>query len=89
MTGFRQLAARPRGRAMTASRRRRATDGPGSGAAKLSADPVVGFKDLPLNTTEWCCKSKGIGLVKALRTEPANATLLAGGPMTLELTEWQ
>ena len=28
------------------------------------------------------------GLVKELRAEPANATLLAGGTLTLELTEW-
>jgi len=79
---------RPWCSARWASRRRSAADGPGSGAAKWFADPVVGFKDLPLNTTEWYFKGKGIGLVKALRTEPANATLLAGGTMTLELTEW-
>ena len=50
------------------------------------ADPVVGFKDMPLTTTEWYCK--GVGLVKLERTEPANSTFLAGGKTTLELLEW-
>jgi len=35
----------------------------------------------------WYCK--GVGLVKVVRAEPANSTFLAGGTMTLELTEWQ
>lgn len=59
----------------------------GSAVMKLFADPVVGFKDLPLETTEWYCK--GVGLVKVQRAEPANSTFLAGGTMTLELTEWR
>lgn len=59
----------------------------GSAVIRLFADPVVGFKDLPLNTTEWYCK--GVGLVKVQRAEPASSTFLAGGTMTLELTEWQ
>lgn len=59
----------------------------GSAAMKLFADPVAGFRDLPLETTEWYCK--GVGLVKVQRAEPANSTFLAGGTMTLELTEWQ
>jgi hypothetical protein len=42
---------------------------------------------MPLNTTEWYCK--GVGLVKVQRAEPANSTFLAGGTMTLELTDWQ
>jgi hypothetical protein len=59
----------------------------GSAVMRLFADPVVGFKDLPLETDEWYCK--GVGLVKVQRAEPANSTFLAGGTMTLELTEWQ
>lgn len=58
----------------------------GSAVMRLFADPVVGFKDMPLATTEWYCK--GVGLVKVLRTEPANSTFLTGGKMTLELIEW-
>lgn len=59
----------------------------GTAVMKLFADPVVGFKDLPLDTTEWYCK--GVGLVKVQRAEPAHSTFLAGGTMTLELIEWQ
>ena len=58
----------------------------GTAVMKLFADPVVGFKDMPLTTTEWYCK--GVGLVKVERTEPANSTVLAGGKTTLELLEW-
>lgn len=58
----------------------------GTAVMKLFADPVVGFKDMPLTTTEWYCK--GVGLVKVERTEPANSTFLAGGKTTLELLEW-
>lgn len=59
----------------------------GSAVIRLFADPVVGFKDLPLSTTEWYCK--GVGLVRLERREPANSTFLTGGTLTLELTEWQ
>lgn len=59
----------------------------GSAVIKLFADPVVGFKDLPLNTTEWYCK--GVGLARLERREPAHSTFLNGGTLTLELTEWQ
>jgi len=60
----------------------------GSAAMKLFADPVVGFRDMPLNTTEWYCK--GVGLVKLERAEPTNnATFLQGGTLVMELTEWQ
>ena len=58
----------------------------GQAVIKLFADPVVGFRDLPLTTTEWYCK--GVGLVKVQRSEPANSTFLTGGTMTLELIEW-
>ncbi len=59
----------------------------GQATLKLFADPVVGFRDMPITTTEWYCK--GVGLVKVLRDEPAKSTFLIGGVMTLELTEWQ
>ncbi|MES2718329.1 MAG: hypothetical protein V4795_21345 [Pseudomonadota bacterium] len=58
----------------------------GTAVIKLFADPVVGFRDMPLTTTEWYCK--GVGLVKLQRSEPANSTFLNGGTMTLELLEW-
>lgn len=59
----------------------------GTAVIRLFADPVVGFRDMPLTTTEWYCK--GVGLVRQQRSEPAHSTFLAGGTMTLELIEWQ
>ena len=59
----------------------------GLAVIKLFADPVAGFRDLPLTTTEWYCK--GVGLVKVQRSEPAKSAFLTGGTMTLELIEWQ
>jgi hypothetical protein len=41
---------------------------------------------MPLTTTEWYCRP---GLVKLVRSEPANSTFLVGGTQTdLELIEW-
>jgi hypothetical protein len=54
---------------------------------RLFADPVNGFKDMPLTTLEWYCP--GVGLVKVERREPANSTFRTGGTMTMELMEWQ
>ena len=60
----------------------------GEATMRLFADPVVGFKDMPLHSTEWYCK--GAGLVKLQRSEPTgNATFLHGGSLVMELTEWQ
>lgn len=59
----------------------------GSAVLKLFADPVVGWRDLPLTTTEWYCH--GPGLVKVVRQEPAHSPFLVGGTQTLELTSWQ
>ena len=59
----------------------------GQAVLKLFADPVTGFRDLPITSTEWYCR--GVGLVKLQRSEPAKSTFLTGGAMTLELTEWQ
>ena len=59
----------------------------GQAVLKLFADPVTGFRDLPITSTEWYCK--GVGLVKVQRFEPAKSTFLMGGVMTLELIEWQ
>ncbi len=55
----------------------------GSAVLKLFADPVVGWRELPLTTTEWYCH--GPGLVKVVRKEPANSTFLVGGTLTMEL----
>lgn len=54
---------------------------------RLFADPVNGWKDMPLTTLEWYCK--GVGLVRVERSEPANSTFLMGGTQTLDLVSWQ
>lgn len=59
----------------------------GQAVVKLFADPVVGWRELPLTTTEWYCH--GPGLVKVVRKEPANSTFLVGGTQTLELLSWE
>lgn len=59
----------------------------GQAVLRLFADPVVGWRDMPLTTTEWYCH--GPGLVKLVRTEPAQSTFLAGGTLTMELIAWQ
>ena len=59
----------------------------GQAVIKLFADPVAGWRELPLTTTEWYCR--GPGLVKVERKEPAGSTFLMGGTMTLELISWQ
>ncbi len=59
----------------------------GRAAMRLYADPVVGWKDMPLSTTEWYCK--GVGLARLVRDEPASGNFLSGGKVTMELTQWQ
>jgi hypothetical protein len=60
----------------------------GQAALKLFADPVAGWRDMPLVTTEWYCP--GPGLVKLVREEPAQASsYLLGGTMTMELLQWR
>jgi hypothetical protein len=59
----------------------------GHASMRLFADPVVGWKDLPLATTEWYCK--GVGLVRLERSEPAASTFLSGGTLRMELVSWQ
>ncbi len=58
----------------------------GVAALRLFADPVVGWKDMSLVTTEWYCA--GVGLVKLVREEPAESTFLTGGTLTMELVDW-
>lgn len=58
----------------------------GVAALRLFADPVAGWKDMMLSTTEWYCA--GVGLVKLVREEPARSTFLTGGTLTMELIDW-
>lgn len=59
----------------------------GEARLRLFADPVQGWRDLPLTTLEWYCK--GVGLVRLERDEPAASTFLSGGKLVLELTAWR
>jgi hypothetical protein len=59
----------------------------GSAAVRLFADPVAGWTDLPLTTTEWYCP--GVGLVKLVRDEPAASGFLTGGRLTMELAAFR
>lgn len=59
----------------------------GLAAMRLFADPVVGWRDVPLKTTEWYCP--GPGLVKLVREEPIGSTFLTGGVLTMDLLEWK
>lgn len=59
----------------------------GQASLRLFADPVAGWRDMPLTTTDWYCK--GVGLVRLVREEPARSTFLSGGTLTMELTDWQ
>jgi hypothetical protein len=58
----------------------------GRAQMRLFADPVQGWRDLPLTTREWYCP--GVGLVRLERDEPAQSTFLTGGRVTMELTSW-
>ncbi|CAD5373882.1 conserved exported hypothetical protein [Rubrivivax sp. A210] len=59
----------------------------GEARMRVFADPVTGWRDMPLSTTEWYCK--GVGLARLERREPAQSTFLVGGVLTMELMTWQ
>jgi hypothetical protein len=59
----------------------------GEAKVRVFADPVQGWRDLPLTTLEWYCR--GVGLVRLERDEPAASTFLSGGKLVLELTAWR
>jgi hypothetical protein len=59
----------------------------GLASLRLFADPVAGWRDMPLTTVEWYCR--GVGLVRLQRDEPAGSAFLSGGTYTMELIEWQ
>lgn len=59
----------------------------GTARARVYADAVVGWRDLPLTTLEWYCP--GVGLARLERHEPASSTFLEGGTLTMELQSWR
>lgn len=59
----------------------------GVATLRLFADPVAGWRDLALTTTEWYCP--GVGLARLERAEPAGSAFLTGGTLTMELVKFR
>ena len=59
----------------------------GNGNLPLYADAVTGFKDVPVQSTEWYCK--GVGLVKLERKEDIVSPLWNSGKIVMELTDFR
>lgn len=59
----------------------------GTGSLPLYADAVQGFKDVPVQNTEWYCK--GVGLVKVERREDIVSPLWSSGKIVMELTDFK
>lgn len=59
----------------------------GRGYIKLFTDPVNGFTDVPLITTEWYCK--GVGLVAFEREEKVPGGFMTGGKVSYKLVSMQ
>ncbi len=60
-----------------------------SGRADLTiyADPVGGFKKIPIVSTEWYCKD--VGLVKLVRLENIETSFFTGGKVEMLLTDFK
>jgi hypothetical protein len=60
-----------------------------SGRADLTiyADPVGGFKKIPIVSTEWYCRD--VGLVKLLRVESIETSFFTGGRVEMVLTGYR
>ncbi|MFM9916166.1 MAG: hypothetical protein ACKVOX_10200 [Rhizobacter sp.] len=59
----------------------------GQAQIRLFADPVVGWRDVPLTTLEWYCP--GVGLVRLERDEPGQSTFISGGRIRMDLAEFR
>jgi hypothetical protein len=57
----------------------------GRGALNLYTDPVAGFANVPIVSTEWYCK--GVGLAKWIRSEKVRTGFFVGGEITAELVK--
>lgn len=60
-----------------------------AGRADLTiyADPVSGFRKIPIVSTEWYCKD--VGLVKLVRVEQIETSFFAGGRVEMALTDYR
>lgn len=54
---------------------------------RLYADPVMGWRDIPLTTLEWYCP--GVGLVRLERSEPGESTFISGGQFKMDLADFE
>jgi hypothetical protein len=54
---------------------------------RRSASIATVAQRLLLATAEWYCD--GVGLVRVVREEPAQATFLTGGTLTMAWVAWQ
>lgn len=59
----------------------------GQALIKLYADPVVGWRDIPLTTLEWYCP--GVGLVRLEREELGEFTFVSGGRIKMDLADFR
>jgi hypothetical protein len=59
----------------------------GRATVRIYADRAVGWRDMPLTTTEWYCD--GVGLARLQREEPAQSPFLLGGTLMMELPSWR
>lgn len=59
----------------------------GAALIKLYADPVMGWRDVPLTTLEWYCP--GVGLVRLERDEPGQSAFVTGGRVKMELADFR
>lgn len=58
----------------------------GRGDVTMYADPVSGFKKIPIINTEHYCP--GVGLVKLERSEELNGAFFSGGRIVMELSAY-
>ena len=59
----------------------------GSASVRVYADPVIGWREVPLTTLEWYCR--GVGLVRLERSEPVPSKFMIGGTRTMELLSFR
>ncbi|MDM0117785.1 hypothetical protein QTI66_37440 [Variovorax sp. J22R133] len=59
----------------------------GTAVMRIYADPVIGWREVPLTTLEWYCPEAG--LVRLERTEPAPSSFMAGGSQLWELVAFR
>lgn len=59
----------------------------GEAQLRLYADPVLGWRPVPLTALEWYCP--GVGLARLERHEPGVSSFIGGGTLTMELLAWR